>query len=227
MAKTVLLIDDSESERAIVTARLERAGYRVASAQNGRDGLRQLFERRPDIVLLDVVMPDLDGWRALEMIRDVSDVPVIMLTARDSEIERVRGLRAGADDYVGKPFSASELNARIDAVLRRGGGRAAASETYDDGVVRIDFSAAEVRVRGDVVALTPLEFRLLSVLTAHANQVLSRDQLLEHVWGDTSDVGGDQVKVYVGYLRRKIERDPAAPELLENVRGFGYRYRRP
>src|SRR5262249_1169410 len=120
-AKTVLVIDDSETVRATVTDRLQRGGYKVASAGDGREGLRRLYDVEPDLVLLDVVMPELDGWRTLELIRDVSDVPVIMLTSRESELERVRGLRGGADDYVGKPFSPAELSARIEAVLRRSG----------------------------------------------------------------------------------------------------------
>ncbi len=224
--KTVLLIEDSASDRALIALRLERTGYVVASAENGREGLRRLYELRPDIVLLDVVMPGLDGWKTLELIREFSDVPVIMLTARDTEIERVRGLRGGADDYVGKPFAPAELAARIEAVLRRVAEKPETKEIYDDGTVRIDFPASEVTVRGEPVSLTPLEFRLLSALTEHAGQVLSRDQLLQLVWGDAYGARGDEVKVYIGYLRRKIERDPAAPELIETVRGFGYRYRK-
>jgi two-component system KDP operon response regulator KdpE len=220
----VLLIDDSETERAVVKERLERAGFTVWTATDGNDGLRRLYDVRPDLVLLDLVMPKRDGWETLELIRQVSDVPVIMLTGSDTEIERVRGLRGGADDYVGKPYSAPELLARIEAVLRRTGGKPTVKEVWDDGVVRIDYGAGEVTVRGRSVSLTPLEFRLLSTLVEHAGLVLSRDQLLEHVWGDAHSRAGDKVKLYVGYLRRKIERDPREPELVETVRGFGYRY---
>jgi DNA-binding response OmpR family regulator len=225
--KTILLIDDSETVRASVSERLERGGYRVASAPNGREGLRRLYETKPDVVLLDVIMPELDGWKTLELIRDVSDVPVIMLTSRDSEMERVRGLRSGADDYVGKPFSPSELTARIEAVLRRSTEKAATKEHYDDGTVSIDFAAREVTVRGGAVALTPLEFRLLAVLTEHDGQVLSRHQLIDLVWGRNYESSGDPVKIYIGYLRKKIEVEPAKPKLVETVRGFGYRYRKP
>jgi DNA-binding response OmpR family regulator len=225
--KTVLVIDDSDTVRAAVSDRLERGGYSVASAGNGREGLRRLYEIKPDVVLLDVVMPELDGWRTLELIRDVSDVPVIMLTSRDTELERIRGLRGGADDYMGKPFSPAELSARIEAVLRRSGEKVDAKEVYDDGTVSIDFAARSVTVRGDSVSLTPLEFRLLSTLTEHAGQVLSRQQLIDLVWGRSYESSGDPVKIYIGYLRKKIEEDTRSPKLIETVRGFGYRYSRP
>jgi DNA-binding response OmpR family regulator len=225
--KTVLVIDDSETVRATVSERLERGGYSVASAGNGREGLRRLYEIKPDVVLLDVVMPELDGWKTLELIRDVSDVPVIMLTSRDSELERVRGLRGGADDYMGKPFSPAELSARIEAVLRRSGEKSEAKEVFDDGTVCIDFAARSVVVRGESVSLTPLEFRLLSVLTEHAGQVLSRLQLIDLVWGRSYESSGDPVKIYIGYLRKKIEENPQEPRLIETVRGFGYRYSKP
>jgi DNA-binding response OmpR family regulator len=227
METLILVIDDSPTELAFIADRLERSGYRVLRAADGKAGLRVLYANRPDLVLLDVVMPGVDGWKTLELIRDVSDVPVIMLTAADSEIERIRGLRGGADDYVGKPFGHGELSARIDAVLRRVREPPAVRDVYEDGALQIDFGAHEVRVRGLRVTLTPLEFRLLVALSENAGIVLSRDRLLELVWGMEKDTGGDQVKLYVGYLRRKIEADPAHPKLIETVRGYGYRYRRP
>ncbi len=225
--KTVLLIDDSQTVRAALTDRLQKSGYLVETAADGREGMRRLYETRPDVILLDVVMPELDGWKTLELIRDVSNVPVIMLTTQDAELDRVRGLRGGADDYVGKPFSASELSARIEALLRRSGKPEPVKERFDDGTVSIDYEAREVTVRGEKVALTPLEFRLLAALTEHAGQVLSRSQLVDLVWGQNYSSSGDPVKIYIGYLRKKIEQDPASPELVETVRGFGYRYRKP
>jgi DNA-binding response OmpR family regulator len=225
MSPRVLLIEDSETERALITARLLGNGYEVLGAVNGREGLSRLYQSRPDIVVLDVVMPELDGWKTLEHIRDVSNVPVIMLTERDAELERVRGLREGADDYLGKPYSPAELVARIEAVLRRTGTGVSVRDVFDDGEVRIDFGSHEVTVRGERVELTPLEFRLLAVLTESAGMVLAHDQLLELVWSDPGAVMRDQVKLYVGYLRRKIEENPAEPRLVETVRGFGYRYR--
>ena len=223
----MLLIDDSETVRATLRDRLERSGYVVATAADGNEGIRTLYETSPDVVLLDVIMPELDGWRTLERIRDVSDVPVIMLTSRDSDVERVRGLRGGADDYVGKPFNPSELTARIEAILRRSGDTSGPRERYDDGTVTIDFSTREATVRGRPVALTPLEFRLLASLTARPGEVVSRQELIDSVWGGARETSGDPVKIYIGYLRRKLERDPAHPELIETVRGFGYRYRPP
>ena len=138
----------------------------------------------------------------------------------------MRGLRGGADDYVGKPFNPAELAARVEAVLRRAGEREKVRERYDDGVVMIDFGTRDVTIRGNAVLLTPLEFRLLAALTEHVGQVLSREQLLDLVWGSTYDVTDDQVKTYIGYLRRKIGDDATHSQLIETVRGFGYRYRR-
>src|SRR2546421_4210954 len=229
MSARILVIDDEEDIRNLLDELLRRAGHEVEQAPDGRAGLRALHASRPDLVLLDVSMPELDGWQTLERIRDLSDVPVLMLTARGDELERVRGLQAGADDYVTKPFGRQELVARVQALL----GRAAArpgdepAESYGDGLVTIDFAQRAVTYSGRDVALTPLEFKLLSTFVRHPRQVLSRDQLLELVWGDAYGVSGDQVKLYVGYLRRKL--DPDAPDSvpIETVRGFGYRYSAP
>jgi DNA-binding response OmpR family regulator len=222
----ILVVDDDEDIRSLLRELLDRAGYRVEEAPNGRAALRQLFETPPALVLLDVSMPELDGYQTLERIRDLSDVPVIMLTARSQELERVRGLASGADDYVSKPFGRQELLARIQALLRRTGGKSEVTESYRDAFVEIDYPQRRVVVGDRDVQLTPLEFKLLSAFVQHPNQVLTRDQLLELVWGDPYGVSGDQVKLYVGYLRKKL--DPDAPESVpvETVRGFGYRYRR-
>jgi DNA-binding response OmpR family regulator len=228
MSRTrILVVDDDPSTRDLLRGMLERAGHEVREAEDGRAGLRDLYAATPDLVILDVNMPELDGWATLERIRDLSEVPVLMLTARESEMERVRGLRGGADDYVVKPFGHQELVARVQALLRRAGARAGEQQTYADPAVTIDFAQREVRFRERDVKLTPLEFRLLAMFVRHPNQVLSRDQLLELVWGDSLGVSPEQVKLYIGYLRRKLE--PSAPEStpIETVRGFGYRYRRP
>jgi DNA-binding response OmpR family regulator len=223
----VLVIDDEPDIRALLRGLLERAGYEVDEAPDGRAGLRAFYATPPDLVLLDVGMPELDGWATLERLRDLSDVPVIMLTARTGELDRVRGLTRGADDYVSKPFGRQELLARVQALLRRAGGRTEAPrDHYADGFVSIDYANRAVRVGEEPVALTPLEFKLLAAFVQNPNQVLSRDQLLGLVWGDPYGVSGDQVKLYVGYLRRKLS--PGAPEAvpIDTVRGFGYRYRK-
>jgi DNA-binding response OmpR family regulator len=221
----VLVVDDDADIRGLLRELLERASYDVVEAANGRDGLRALYGSSPDLVLLDVSMPELDGWQTLERIRDVSDVPVLMLTARAAELEKVRGLKAGADDYVTKPFGRQELLARVEAHLRRTPHREERPGTYADGLVTIDFAQREVTVGGEAVALTPLEFKLLAAFVRHPNQVLSHEQLLELVWGDALTGSRARTKLYVGYLRQKIS--PGSPEdsPIETVRGFGYRYR--
>jgi DNA-binding response OmpR family regulator len=225
----VLVVDDDDDIRTLVKTLLERGGNDVYEAANGRDGLREFHARRPDLVILDVNMPELDGWNVLERIRDMSDVPVLMLTARGDELERVRGLHAGADDYVVKPFGKQEIVARVQALLRRAtrGGAGDEEPAYADAYLAIDWTQARVTVGEREVQLTPLEFRLLSTFVRHPRQVLSRDQLLDLVWGDAYGVGGDQVKLYVGYLRRKLEPDAPDAVPIETVRGFGYRYRAP
>lgn len=219
----VLVVDDEADIRGLLRELLERAGHRVSEAADGREGLRALYAAPPELVILDVSMPGLDGFATLERIRDLSDVPVLMLTARGQELEKVRGLKAGADDYVVKPFGKQELLARVQALLRRSAGAARPAERYDDGVVAIDFAASEATVDGEPVALTPLELRVLAALVRHPGQVLSHEQLLELAWRDDG-VSRDQVKLYVGYLRRKLG---ARAGLVATVRGFGYRYLRP
>jgi DNA-binding response OmpR family regulator len=223
----ILVVDDDPVARELLREMLERAGHEVREAPDGRAGLRDLYAASPDLVILDVEMPELDGWATLERIRDLSDVPVLMLTARATELERVRGLKGGADDYVVKPFGHQELVARVQALLRRAGTRAEEQQTYADARLTIDFAQRAVRCDEHDVRLTPLEFKLLATFVRNPNQVLSRNQLLELVWSDPLGVSPEQVKLYVGYLRHKL--DPAAPESapIETVRGFGYRYRRP
>ena len=230
----ILVVDDDADVRGLVKTLLERDGAVVREAVDGREALKLLYDVRPDLVVLDVSMPDLDGWQTLERIRDLSEVPVLMLTARDNELEKVRGLQSGADDYVTKPFGRQELLARCAALLRRAkkggdGGPTQVAESYDDGLVFIDPQRAEVQIAGTPVHLTPLEFRLLHTLVRHKGHVLNRDQLLDLVWGDLSTVAGDQVKLYVGYVRRKLTAvlPEGTADPIETVRGFGYRYTGP
>ena len=222
----ILVVDDDADIRLLLRELLERAGYAVDEAEDGRAALRTLFTTPPALVILDVTMPELDGYQTLERIRDLSEVPVLMLTARTQELEKVRGLSAGADDYVAKPFGRQELLARVQALLRRSGGRSEVVETYVDDFVQVDYGQRQIVVQGRDVHLTPLEFKLLAAFVQNPNQVLSRDQLLELVWGDPYGVSGDQVKLYVGYLRKKLMPDAPDTAPIETVRGFGYRYRR-
>jgi DNA-binding response OmpR family regulator len=223
----ILVVDDEEDIRGLVRTLLERAGHEVSEAPDGRAGLRALYTSSPDLVVLDVTMPGLDGWATLERIREVTDVPVLMLTARDTEVERVRGLTGGADDYVVKPFGRQELVARVEALLRRSRGGSDQQETYADALLSISFTQQTVRYDEREISLTPLEYRLLSAFVRHPNQVLSHDQLRELVWGDSLDTSRDEVKLYVGYLRRKLSPDAPRGTPIETVRGFGYRYRQP
>jgi DNA-binding response OmpR family regulator len=220
----VLVVDDEADIRELLRELLGRAGYDVVEAPNGSEALKVFYSQQPDFVILDVQMPLLDGWATLGRIREVSDVPVLMLTARAEELDKVRGLRAGADDYLTKPFGRQELLARVSANLRRAGARKSVPETYSDGLITIDFAQRAVFAGDDEVALTPLEFRLLGAFVQNPNQVLSHEQLLELVWGDERAAERDQVKLYVGYLRRKLGMD-AEDSPIETVRGFGYRYR--
>jgi DNA-binding response OmpR family regulator len=220
---SVLVVDDDGDVRALVAELLTRAGYDVSHAPNGREALKVLFDERPDLVLLDISMPELDGWGTLERIRELSDVPVLMLSALGAELEKVRALRAGADDYVTKPFGRQELLARVESVMRR----APAPEVrdvYRDGRLEVDFSQRRVLAGEHPVELTPLEFRLLSAFVDHPGQLLAHDQLLQLAWGGERGASRDQVKLYVGYLRRKLADGGVPPEAIETVRGFGYRY---
>ena len=221
----ILIADDDADVRHLIASLLGRAGYRVLEAADGREALKLLYTQHPALVLLDVTMPGLDGWEVLERIREVSDVPVLILTARGEELHRVRGLRAGADDYVPKPFGRQELLARVEALLRRARRRPEVAEVYSDELIEVDFGERRVTVRGARIMLTPLEFRQLSAFVRHPGQLLSRDQLLELAWGNSSARSGDEVKLYVGYLRRKLNNAAGAGSAIETVRGFGYRYR--
>jgi DNA-binding response OmpR family regulator len=222
---SILVVDDDADIRTLVAELLERAGHGVIQAPDGESGLKLFYAEQPDLVLLDVSMPGLDGWEVLTRIRELSDVPVLMLTARAGELEKVRGLRGGADDYVTKPFGRQELLARVEAALRRGRNDQQPEQTYADDFLTVDFAQRQVRAGGVDLTLTPLEFRLLGAFVRNQNQVLSHNQLLELVWGDARSADRDQVKLYVGYLRRKLGTGAAEKSPIETVRGFGYRYR--
>jgi DNA-binding response OmpR family regulator len=220
---SVLVVDDDADVRTLVCELLARAGYTVSQAPDGREALRILYDERPDLIVLDVSMPELDGWATLERIRELSSVPVVMLSALGAELEKVRALRGGADDYVTKPFGRQELLARVESLLRRSPSREVRA-TYADELLEVDFSQRRVRANGVDVELTPLEFRLLTAFVDHPGQLLEHDQLLQLAWGGERGSSRDQVKLYVGYLRRKLGATGVAPQVIESVRGYGYRY---
>jgi len=221
------VVEDDEDVAHMLERLFTQAGHEVIQAADGRSALRRAYEGRPDLVVLDVSLPELDGWGVLERLRDLTDVPVLMLTAHDQPAERVRGLRAGADDYLTKPFVNAELVARVEALLRRSPQREWETEPYDDGVLRIDPVQHRVTVHGQEVRLTPIEFRLLHALARRAGAVLSPTELLAEAWDDPTGIAPGRVKFAVMRLRRKLGwRDPKTSPL-ESLRSVGYRYRRP
>lgn len=222
----VLVIEDDPAVMQLIGTVLRRQGFEVALAGTGRAGIRGVQEDPPAVVVLDVGLPDLDGWQVLERIRDISEVPVLMLTGYAEELDKVRGLRAGADDYLTKPFGLDEFTARVEALVRRGSRAAEVAELFVDGDLTIDFGHRAVTMQGSDVAVTPIEFRLLAALVRHTGEVLSTDQLLRLAWDDGSAIGADRVKFSVHRLRRKLGWEDLDHSPIESVRGFGYRYRR-
>ena len=226
VGKKILVIDDDPAFVRLVEHVLAQKGYEVLCANSGGEGLRLLFVHRPDLVLLDVVMPGMDGWQVCSRIRDISDVPIIMLTAHEkTEEDTVRGLDYGADDYLVKPVGTRELVARVRAVMRRaelpskgkGGGI-----TYSDDFLTVDIAERMVMVKGKRVRLTPIEFRLLALLMKNAGRILTHRQLLEGVWGWEYIDDVDYVRIYIWHLRQKIEPDPTQPKYIITEPGVGY-----
>ena len=225
MKGRVLVIEDDQDISLGIRTVLSRNGFEVASSADGKQGLRAFHVARPDLVVLDIGLPTLDGWAVLERIRDLSDVPVLILTAHGNEADKVRGLHGGADDYLTKPFGNRELAARVEALLRRPRTAQPRAEVYDDGRLLVKLDAREVSVGGAPVMLTPTEFRLLAALIRLPGQILSPDQLLEMAWNDPLGVGPERVKFGVMRLRRKLGQGAGEPGAsIEAIRGFGYRY---
>lgn len=222
---TILVVDDEENIRNIVCAYLEGEGYTIYSAKDGSEGLATFRRFHPDLVVLDVMLPGLNGLEVLQQIRRESDVYVLLLTARTEETDRVVGLTVGADDYLTKPFSPRELVARVKAILRRGRSPVAAGdEVLTFPHIRIDGQRHKVWRDDQEIELTALEFKLLKTLATYAGMVLSREQLLERVWG--YDFYGDErvVDVHIGHVRQKLESDPADPRYVITIRGVGYKF---
>lgn len=224
--RVILVVDDEERMARFIRLNLEHDGFRVVEAHRGLEAIHQLRDAMPDVVILDVMMPDLDGFEVLKMIREISNVPVIMLTAKGEEDDRVRGLELGADDYVTKPFSPRELVSRVRAVLRRTEASGFSSkEVYEiDDRLKIDFGRREVWVDGKLVKLRPTEYRLLYHLVQNAGWVMTYDQLLSKVWGYEYRDEPHYVRLYINYLRQKLEKDPANPKYILTERGVGYRF---
>jgi two-component system KDP operon response regulator KdpE len=220
--RTILIVDDDQGLRELIRINLEHEGYKVVQARNGIEGLSCVREHRPDIVVLDINMPEMDGVEACSKIRDFSQVPILMLTALVQSQNVVTGLDQGADDYIGKPFNMDELLARIRALLRRSPAAHRPLEA-GSGDVQIDQQKREVMVRGEAVDLTPTEYQLLLILAENAGKVVEHERLLRSVWGQEYTRDNDYLKVYIWHLRRKLEKDPRSPELLLTEWGVGYR----
>ncbi len=224
--KKILVVDDEERIVRFIRLNLEQDGFQVVEANSGKQAMEKLRQNLPDLMLLDVMLPDLDGFQVLSMVRENHDVPVIMLTAKTEEDDRVRGLGLGADDYVTKPFSPRELVSRVRAVLRRTDrqreGKEGAIEVDDR--LKIDFDRREVWVEGKLVKLRPTEYRLLYHLVQNAGWVVTHDQILAKVWGYEYRDEPHYVRLYVNYLREKLEKDPANPKYILTERGVGYRF---
>ena len=227
-SSTILLVDDEESIQTLLTYPLERDGYSVIQARDGEEALRRFGEERIDLVVLDVMLPRLDGLEVCKRLRSQSNVPIIMLTARGEELDKVLGLELGADDYITKPFSIREFRSRIRALLRRASSPHLAGEreeVIERDELRIDVPRRTVEVRGEPVLLTFIEFEMLVVLAQTPGVVFSRRELLERLRGGADYREPRTIDVHVRHLREKIERDPSAPELILTMRGAGYRFR--
>ena len=225
----VLVVDDEAPIQRFVRAELEAQGYQVLTAGSGAEALARIEEDRPDLVLLDVMMPEMDGFETLRRLRQHSPVPVIMLTARGSDTDKVRGLQAGADDYITKPFNPEELTARIAAVLRRSQAQVSGPRrlNYSAEEVTIDLDRRIVTVRGQEVRLSKTEWQMLEALAGHAGRVLLHRELLARVWGPEYVDDVHYLRIWVSRLRAKLERDPAAPALIHTMPGLGYRLEAP
>lgn len=227
MPERILIVDDEPSILTLVEYHLRKAGYAVATAEDGTQALEKARHERPDLIVLDVMLPDLDGFEVCRELRKTANTPIIFLTARDDAIDRIVGLELGADDYLTKPFNPRELTARVKAILRRTNPAQVSSgnDRVEAGEMIIDLRRHEVVLRGEAVALTPKEFELLETLATNPGMAMSREMLLDRVWGN--DYFGDAriVDVHISHLREKIEADPGQPVYVKTVRGVGYKFR--
>lgn len=222
MKKKILVIDDDENLLKLIETALKREDWEVLTARDGAEGLRTAFSRQPDLIILDIMLPGMDGLETCRRLQELSSIPIIMLTALSSDTDVVKGLAVGADDYITKPFSLAELVARVRTCLRRSGGGSAKSSVLVKGELTIDLARHKVSVKGKTIELTPTEFRLLSHLARNEGQVIPHRMLLEEVWGPEYSDQVDYLHLYIRYLRQKIEHDPSKPEIIKTERGVGY-----
>lgn len=225
MTHKILVIDDDDNTLWLVSALLQHQGYEVLKTPSPLEGLKMAKDQKPDLVLLDVMMPEMDGWEVCRRLREFSEIPILFITAKTAIKDVVRGLEIGGDDYVVKPFDNRELIARVKAHLRRGKDSRNVEElSFGNGDLHINFLTREVTVRGQLVELTPKEFSLLSLLAQNAGRVLTRGELIAQAWGPEYGESNDSLKLYIHYLRKKIERNPARPDFILTSRGVGYRF---
>jgi two-component system, OmpR family, response regulator len=223
----ILLVDDEQAVQTLLTYPLRKEGYEVVGAMDGQEALDLFSEERFDLVVLDIMLPKLDGIEVCRRLRTRSQVPIIMLTAKGDEVDKIAGLEMGADDYITKPFSVREFRSRVKAALRRGGmgGQLGANEPIRAGDLEIDFERRAVALASKPVQLTYVEFEILAALAASPGRVFTREMLLEHIWGDSTYRDPRTVDVHIRHLREKLESDAKDPEYLFTVRGVGYRFR--
>ena len=223
MAK-ILAVDDDKTLLRFVGDYLEGEGHQVVQADRGTKALKEFFRERPELILLDVMMPGMDGWEVCARVREMAETPIIMLTAKSSEADKLRGFRLGVDDYLAKPFSLAELAARIKAVLARAStGATEELQLHSVGAIAVDTRRMEATLNGQPLDLTPTEFRLLAALASRPGEAVSQQDLTAAVWRNLQEEGGSALRRYVWFLRQKIETDPEKPHRLVTVRGYGYR----
>lgn len=227
MSATILIIEDDPLQLQIIRDTLEAVQYATVGAQDGTEGLRLLYHHQPDLVILDVMMPNIDGWDVCKRIRELSTVPIIFITVKDSQEDRVKGLKLGADDYLVKPFAPAELQARVEAVLRRVRMDTPANRRFlrfGGGDLVIETETRKVMVNGELVDLTLSEYRLLIFMAERPGRVLTVDDLSDELWPDNVDINMENVRWHIWRLRRKIEKDPEQPQYIVTERGLGYRF---
>jgi DNA-binding response OmpR family regulator len=223
-AEKILLIDDDETMLTLLAEHIQMVGYSPLTASSGQIGLELAVQDNPDLIVLDVMMPGMDGWQVCEQLRKTTSIPIIMLTAKSEEVDKLRGFHLGVDDYVTKPFSFAELVARIKAILARSRHFIDPIGIVESGDITVDFDQRRVTIADQIVDLSPTEYRLLETLTRNAQRTVPTEQLLKEVWGPEYSGEIEHVKRYIWSLRKKVERDPGNPQHILTERGFGYRF---